>query len=245
MQQVEYGQPDLWTVLTDEDTARGLPAGVVPPASEAAAGHPGTAAFLARECVRVDTLTEWELEDLQARCDARGVRQWDALARGTLKRSVQDAQSLDELCKWIRLSNLDILATFTFTDETARKRGVHTLQRAIRDVCGSLKRVNLGSQYKPGFQNRFVLAGEWHPSGRSIPHVHGLFESGGIDSQRLCQRLFEYFHHSTGRCRFEPMRDVNEATLYGLKDTLKLANDTGAVFYRLQRPRCNRNRGAA
>jgi len=247
LQEVEYGQPDLWTVLEDEDEPHGLPAVGAQPASVAAAGHPGIAAFLARECVRVDTLNEWELEELQARCDARGVRDWDALARRTIKRSAADAAGLHALCEWLQGHNLDVLCTFTFTNEVARDRGIYSLNRAIKDVARGLRYVDLAPGYRRGFENRFVLAGEWHPSGRTIPHVHGVLESGSIDPDKLCRMLFPYFLNTSGRCRFEPMRDVDTATLYGLKDTLKASqHEPDALWLKLSRKRSNsRSRGRA
>jgi len=246
VQAVDYGQPDLWAALGEQQVPRGLPAGGVPPASAAAAGLPaGSAAFLARECVRVDTLDEWELEDLQARCDARGVRAWDSLSRRTVKRSAAEAAGLQSLCEWLSGHGLDLLCTVTFSDSIAASRGIYSLSRAIDDTRRGLRSLDLGAGYRRGFENRFVLAGEWHPSGRTIPHVHGVLESGNLDTHRLCQSLYAHFLHTSGRCRFEPMRDVDTATLYGLKDTLKAcASDPHSLSLSLSRRRSNsRSRG--
>jgi len=88
-----------------------------------------------------------------------------------------------------------------------------------------------------------VASGEWHRSGRKIPHVHLALESmGAVDPLKVCADLFSYFSKTRGRCRFEVMREAPAATLYALKDTVKgSAHDASSLDLRLRRTRkCGR-----
>lgn len=193
---------------------------------------------------RVDTLSPDDRADLNARSAERSVREWDQRARTTLRRSHAEQQALAVLCEWLASHSLDVLATFTFSDQVAQQRGIYSIERAIEDVRRGLRFVYFGRGRRVGFENRYVLAGEWHPSGRKIPHVHGVLEAGDLGVDRVCSRLFDHFLHTSGRCRFEPMRDVDTATLYGLKDTLKgSASSPHAYSLRLARSRRSRGRG--
>jgi hypothetical protein len=96
----------------------------------------------------------------------------------------------------------------------------------------------LGKGDRFGYPFKFVLAGEAHRTGRLVPHVHLALESNSAPIDKLCSELFVYFLRTRGRCRFEPMRDVNAATLYGLKDTVKAAKSYPcAIAARLWHPR--------
>lgn len=177
-----------------------------------------------------------ELVALELESERRGVRAGASEAR-RVKRSTRDERQLHALCKWLSDLNLDTIGSVTFSDDYAKGHGVYSLARALSDVYQGLHEVSMNRGKIHGYRGRYVLAGEWHPSGRSIPHVHLALDSMGVhDHERLCRELWDYFAHTRGRSRFEPMRDADEATLYGLKDTMKASErDPDCIVFKLNR----------
>lgn len=197
---------------------------------------------LPRGTVVSSVLDADELAGLEKRSDRRGAREGAQRAR-RVSRPIADARHLHELCAWLATHGLDILGTVTYSDEYARTHGIYSLPSALRDVRRGLAEVRMKRGTIQGFRGRFVLAGEWHPSGRQVPHVHLCLDSMGAPIEAVCSDLFRYFKQTRGRSRFEPMRDVTEATLYGLKDTVKAAaHDASCLDMRLVRPRCSKGR---
>jgi hypothetical protein len=165
----------------------------------------------------IETLTAEELEELQDRIDLRALRANDLAAR-RIRRNDHDTRVLDTMCQWFAEKKLTIKGEVTFTDEYAKRRGIFSLSRALDDVWEGMREVPLRG--RAGFLGKFVEAGEWHPSGRNIPHVHMAIELLG-NEEALCHALWRYFKRTRGRCRFEPMRDVTDGSMYALKDVLK------------------------
>lgn len=193
--------------------------------------------MLPRGTVVNTELRDDELLALEARSAARGARAAGLAAR-KVRRSLQEEMSLHAFCGWLNELGVDTIGTVSFTDEYAERRGIYTFRRALDDVWEGLHDVPLKRGSRHGFRNRFILSAEWHPSGRTVPHVHVALESGTMPSERLCDDLWGYFFGTRGRSRFEPMRDVAEATLYALKDTIKAsARDADCVRFRLHRPK--------
>jgi hypothetical protein len=180
--------------------------------------------------------TDAELLALQARCDARGVNHHAAVAR-KVKRSAADEAQLQAICEWLQEHKLDVFGTVTFRDDYADPRHIYSLPRALEDVARGLHDCPMAGGHK-GFIRPYILTGEWHPSGRKVPHVHIALHSGPRGVESVCADLFAHFSRSRGRSRFEPMRDVDSATLYALKDTVKgIAADPDSVRSRLWTPR--------
>lgn len=186
--------------------------------------------------------TEAELDELERRSQDRGVREHAHVARH-VKRSASEERQLQEFCQWLQGHGLDILGSVTFTDEYAARHCVYSLKRAIDDVHAGLRDIRMKRGSLQGFRGKFVMAGEWHPSGREVPHVHLVLDSMGAPIENVCTDLWQYFYLTRGRSRFEPMRDTSVATLYGLKDTIKSGViDPDSMRLRLSRPRCSRGR---
>lgn len=162
-------------------------------------------------------------------------------------RAVSEAAELDAYCEWLSGFGLDIIGTVSFTDEYAERRGITTLHRAVADVESGLRAIQVRRRDQRGFIKGFpfsyVLSGEWHRTGRQVPHVHLALESRGANQDRLLWELRAFFDGSRGRSRFEFMRDRSKATLYGLKDTVKeVKHDSDAILLRLLRPRMRSGR---
>lgn len=175
--------------------------------------------------------------EVEAASLRRGVREAvQAVRRGGSEESSRS--ELQELVEWLARHDLDIIGSVTFTDIYAKANGVYSLERAVKDVRRGLAKCYMHKGRRVGFPGRFVLCGEWHPSGRVVPHVHLALESGSFPIENVCRELWTYFFITRGRSRFEPMRDVQVASLYGLKDTVKSNRKDAAVTYmKLQRHR--------
>jgi len=211
-------------------------------ASEAWEYSPGV--WLPRGAVVTSTLDPAALSDLEGRSLARGVRAFSE-PRAQVKRSALETDSLEAFAAWLSTHSLDVLGTVTFRDEYAAAHGLRSLSRALADVERQLRRVTMRKGQRIGFLGRYVLCGEWHPSGRNVPHVHAVFDSCGEPVEAVCSELYHHFYTYCGRSRFEPMRDQTQATLYGLKDTVKSASiENGGLAMRLgrQRRRARRDR---
>lgn len=156
------------------------------------------------------------------------------------RRPLAEEEQLQALCEWLHGHGLDLMGVVTFSDQYADSHGIYSIASAVRDVWRGLSEIRMhsGKGYKVGYPFKFVLAGEMHRTGRTVPHVHVALESHGVPAGKLCAELFTYFLFTRGRCRFEPMRDVDLATLYGLKDTVKASkSDPSAIAARLWYPR--------
>jgi len=188
--------------------------------------------------------TPEELLDVEAASIRRGVREWEFEARH-IRRDDLERRSLEEFCTWLHSFGLDLIGTVTYSDEYAERHGIYSIRAAIRDTVNGLRSVKLRGGTISGFRGRYVACGEWHPSGRLVPHVHLALESNGAPHQMLVE-LGRYFDYSRGRSRFEKMRDVEIATLYGLKDTIKHGSkDPETLELRLRHRVYRRRNGAA
>lgn len=189
---------------------------------------------LDRECDRLDKAS-----------DRRGVQVWET-AKKKPKRSIADELELRAIADWFNGEGLDIIGVVSFTPDYADRRYLNTLSRATDDVHDGLRSVPMKGGRIRGFPYKFVLFPEWHRTGRLVPHVHLALESGGHPgnvTQAICDDLWRYFFSTRGRSWFQPMRDLNKATLYGLKDAVKSSREAGdAVHLRLKRPRSRRSR---
>lgn len=191
--------------------------------------------LLPRGCIVLDRLTDDGLAELESASVARGVRRGDQVAR-RLRRSASDAEQLQAMCEWFHGHGLDGIGVVTFSDEYAGQRGIHSLARGLDDVWRGLSECPMNNGRSRGYRGRFVICGEWHRTGRDVPHVHIAFET--YQAKGVCDDLWRYFSRTRGRSRFEPMRDVTTATLYGLKDTIKDSTGDGSnMRYRLDRKR--------
>ena len=182
--------------------------------------------------VAVSHLTDEDLERLDAGRVRRGLGN-----RPQPRRSASDEERLQALCEWLHDHGLNTIGVVTFSDEYAARHSIYSLNRALDDVWAGMVQAR--------FPWKFVLAGEFHRTGRTVPHVHVALEIPPHAQPRVCSELWRYFFATRGRSRFEPMRDVNAATLYGLKDTVKdAAADTSTTRFRLWHPkRCKRPSG--
>lgn len=153
-------------------------------------------------------------------------------------RPLSESEQLNALCEWLHLEHhLNLIGVVTFTDDYAASRGIYSFARALDDVWAGLREVPMKDGIR-GYPWKFVLAAEHHRSGRSVPHVHLALECPDHARSRVCSQLWDYFYRTRGRSRFEPMRDVTAATLYGLKDTVKSTRlDSSDVRYRLHHPK--------
>jgi hypothetical protein len=120
------------------------------------------------------------------------------------------------------------MGVVSFSDAYAARHGIYSPKRALDDVWRGITQ-DARIRGSHGFRGRFVLAAEWHRTGREVPHVHAAFEGVG-NRQSLCYDFWRHFKNTRGRCRFEEMRDVDTATLYGLKDVLKEDASTADGF---------------
>lgn len=150
-------------------------------------------------------------------------------ALGFVRRNMR-SEGLHALAEWVHRYGFDVVGTVTFSDEVASSRWVYSLRRAL-DVA-------VGAVGDMGYRGPLVACGEWHPSGRSVPHVHLLVRSGssaaGGGAEGLSRDLYAALGVSCGRCRFEPIRDTNAATLYAIKDAVKsCAADPDGLYVRL------------
>lgn len=214
------------------------------PASPAVAGggpwvH-STGTLVPRGSLLVYEASERELCDLETRSIARGVRAHEQTARH-VKRSAAESAALDEFCSWLAGLGLDGFGTITFSTPYAERHRLYSLKTALEHVRHVLRGAPMHGGRSRGYLGRYVLAGEWHPSGRTVPHVHIAFET--FRAEGVCRDLYRHFSNTCGRCRFEPMRDVDTATLYALKDTIKATSkDPTSLVLRLQRPRAARGK---
>lgn len=199
--------------------------------------HQTSGLLLPRGSVVVDKLDEGQLEALQERCDARGVLAASKAAR-LVKRSAAEERQLQAFCEWLKAEGLNIFGAVTFTDDYAERYGIYSLNAGLNDVWRGLSNVPMKNGRRAGFRGKFIISGEWHPSGRRVPHVHLALECGSAPMDKVCQELWRYFYGSRGRSRFEPMRDQDVATLYALKDSVKAsAHDADSVRFRMWRPK--------
>lgn len=189
---------------------------------------PVLAAF--RGAVMTRPLTDEDLERLDAGSTRRGVK------GHTSPRPLADEQQLQAYCEWLHGHGLNIMGVVTFTDRYADLHGLRNRpDRALDAVWHGLThaRLKFGTDsHKPrgGYPWKFVLAAEWHKTGRDVPHVHLALESRFHDPERVCDALFAYCFGTFGRSRFEPMRDTSAATLYGLKDTVKVCKEDPSML---------------
>ncbi len=180
------------------------------------------------------TLSEEELDALEARSRARGAREFQTRAR--LPDTTEEDRGLQAFCEWLNGYRFDVLGVVTFSDEMLKKLEISDTGRAVQYVGRQLIRsFKLGPGYRKGFENRFALSGEYHREGRAtIPHVHLALESHRLRTDKLCRGMWAHFYPRCGRAWFEPMHDTNAATLYGLKDVFKNAlSDSEASWFRL------------
>jgi hypothetical protein len=179
-----------------------------------------------------------DYEALAAGSVRRGLSAADRLQARKVRRSAAEEAALHAFCGWLAEYGLDVIGTVTFSPKYADDHGIVSLERAIDDVRRGLAQCGMRHGRKKGFQGRYVLAGEWHPSGRQVPHVHLALESRPWRTDEDVRSLWSYFFGTRGRSRFEVMRDVDRATLYGLKDTIKASqNDATSSYLRLAQPR--------
>ena len=181
--------------------------------------------------VSVSTASEADL----ARLDAGSARRGSIHPRP--RRAFSEEQQLQALCEWLHLEHhLSLIGVVTFSDEYAARHNIYSFQRALDDVWVGLRDVEVKG--KRGFPWKFVLAAEHHRTARTVPHVHLALECASYNHELVCTDLWRYFYNTRGRSRFEPMRDVSAATLYGLKDTVKSSKvDDSAVALRLWHPK--------
>jgi hypothetical protein len=182
------------------------------------------------------------LDWIERRSDRRGVRVYEK-DRGKVRRSAADSLALDELCIWLNHYQFDIFFSVTFSDAYAKRQygkdlSVYSLRGAVLDVLRGLNDLPTKTAW-PGFTGRLVLAAEM--TDRNTPHVHGVLASCGMDVDWLLGTdspkdgaLWQHFHETRGRCRFELIRDQDEATLYAFKDTLKRSAEAEALLIRLR-----------
>lgn len=183
--------------------------------------HTATGIAFPRGTVVTSACDSADLDRIADGSQRRGVQAFAALSR-KVKRSARDESQLQAFCEWLASKDLDILGTVTYSEEYANSHRIYSLKAALQDVAAGLREIPMVRGTIRGYRGRYVLAGEWHPSGRQVPHVHLALDSMGVvDSDKVCADLFRYFKSTRGRSRFEPMRDTSTATLYGLKDTIK------------------------
>ena len=216
-----------------------VPASDVPSGASGAGDgywHHSSGLVLPRGTVCVYPAGDDDLERVAEGSARRGVQAGALLSR-KVKRSARDERQLSELCTWLHGYSIDIIGTVTFSDAYASEHGIYSLPRALDDVADGLRSASLDRGRHTGFRGRYVLAGEWHRTGRTVPHIHLALDSMGVaDIERLCTELWRHFFASRGRSRFEPMRDADVATLYGLKDTVKASeHDPDCIRLKLGR----------
>lgn len=185
-----------------------------------------------RGAVAVSQATQADLDRLDAGHARRGLG-----PRPQPRRPAHEEAQLQALCEWLNGHGLNTIGVVTFSDDYASRHGVFSIRRGVQDVWDGLYRgIPMGEKF--GYPWKFVLAGENHRTGRLVPHVHLALEvPDHCDQSQVCYRLWDYFFRTRGRSRFEPMRDVDTATLYGLKDTVKQSsNDPHAFAARLWHP---------
>jgi len=168
---------------------------------------------LPRGCVLSSQLTPEEVVSYAGRVDARGT------CRAATPSPDLSRRLLSELCAWCASHSLNAMGTVTFSDSYASSRSIYTLSRALSDVAHALD-CEVPLRKSHGVLTSYALSAEWHRTGREVPHVHvAIKTTGNPDSFLAALRLF--FSNTRGRCRWELMRDCDDATLYGLKDVLK------------------------
>jgi len=182
-------------------------------------------------------VTAEDLERVGAASVRRGVHTWQTNDAPRVARTAAESEGLDSFCGWLAGYGFNIIGSVTFTDKYAVSRNLFQLERAIKDVQKGL--VQVPCPESNGYPGRYVACGEWNPSGRLVPHVHLALECPvGVDVSLMCSVLWRFFVNTRGRSRFEPMRDVSRATLYGLKDTIKAGSaDPRSMALVLHRPR--------
>lgn len=168
---------------------------------------------------------------------AEGSRRRGNGPRPQPRREIAEEDLLQALCEWLSTEHhLNLMGVVTYSDRYADRHKVYSLDRALDDVWLALRSVPIGG--RQGYPWKFILSAELHRSGRQVPHVHVALECPDRIAESVCADLWDYFYSTRGRSRFEPMRDRSAATLYGLKDTVKVAKvDTAATRVRLWHPK--------
>lgn len=160
-----------------------------------------------------------------------------------VRRAENDALFLQGLCEWVQGHGLNAVFTVTFSDEYARKRGIYSPRRALQDVREGISREVPYGTRSMGFRGKYILAAEWHRTGREVPHVHGLLKTTTQDPQLGLDIINRYMSNTRGRCRFELIRDYDPATLYAFKDVLKEDRSSAQGFFFHLTDRATRGRG--
>jgi len=222
------------------------------PESPVGGGGAGSVGLSSHEVLRrfpgaiiLGELTDEHRAELEVESARRGVLAAGLEAR-KVRRSAAEAAALDEFCMWLNRYGFDIFFSVTYSARAARElriqndylKGITAVGAAARDMRYGLLRF--------GYPGRFGIGAEI--TDREIPHVHGVLSSAGLDRDRLLGtesksdgELWRYFFKSRGRCRFELMRDQDDATLYALKDTFKNSTDPQALLLRMRPKHIARN----
>jgi hypothetical protein len=178
-------------------------------------GHRGDSVIVREAAVLVVPLSDEKLADLQESSDRRGYQDFNVPGKRPA-RTAQEKAVLNASCAWMAEHEMDVFGVVTFAPKYAEKRALYTFGRALDDVAAGFKEVDFGG--------KFALAAEWHRTAREVPHVHLVLRSGTESEhgmKRLTDKLYAYFFNTRGRSRFEPMRDLDDASFYSLKDTFK------------------------
>lgn len=199
--------------------------------------HADSGLLLPRGTVVTSQAPESVLAELAESSDRRGV-QAHALTARKVRRTAAESLALDELCSWLNRYGFDVFFSITFSDEKSKRHGIHTIKRAKEHVLGEFKSF--------GYLGRLALGIE--QTDRGIPHVHGVLHSGSENAARLLGEesprdgaLWRHFHSTCGRCRFELVRDTDEASLYAFKDTFKESQGDDSLYVRLRPLQGSRN----
>lgn len=108
-------------------------------------------------------------------------------------------------------------ATFTYSDDAARRCSVFTAESAQRDFRNFLR--------VAGWRGSYFCAVEDHKD-RNIPHLHALMQGSEVR-----RRLWGEWFASRGRCSIQPVKDEERVRLYVAKYVLK-DDDGTRTFWR-------------
>lgn len=175
--------------------------------------------LLPRGCVVEGRASEADLERLEQHAAAQASRR---AASGNLTAPARpqcDSEYLQAFCELLRSHGFNAMGTATFTDKVAARRFVYSPLKAVQVVAQSIRK-ETPFRGSLGFRGKLFITPEWHRTGRNVPHLHFALKTTG-NAENCCDLINRHLTNTLGWSTCQVMKDVKDATLYGLKDTLK------------------------
>lgn len=174
--------------------------------------------WLPRGAVVASAVDEHTLRRLELAAQATAARSLGCAASPP-RRPQCDSEYLQAFCELLRDHGFNAMGTATFTDKVAARRFVYSPLKAVQVVAQSIRK-ETPFRGSLGFRGKLFVTPEWHRTGRNVPHLHFALKTTG-NPETCCELIRRHLTNTLGWSTCQVMNDVDRATLYGLKDTLK------------------------